>query len=191
MWKILILLFFNLATSQTSENSIHLQELQSAFPYGLLTDDFGILTKEDLKINTCGFEVVPFSEKSTSYPYWQCFEITHSKLDCEGSEYDPEEKERVTVMVISARLNGELHEYLSRRVISLSTCRLFQRAWQKLLKNEKYVCISGPLNFIEKGKQGKRWSWIFDKYKTKKGCDSYFIGDCSLKYQIEHHHCNG
>lgn len=189
MWKIIIILLLYINGANASDNTKHLNELRSAFPYGLLTDDYGILTKEDLEINTCTAPAVPFSPESLAYPYWQCFETKRAKFECEGNKYDPTEKERVTILVISAIRDGELHEYISRRVFSLATCRLFQRDWKKLLKNEHYVCISGSLNQIEKNKSGKTWSWTFDKYKTKKGCDSYFEGDCSLRYQIVHKHC--
>ena len=80
----------------------------SEFPYALLTSDFGILKREDLAINSCFVKPAPFSENSTTYFYWQCFEARQSNLFCEGEGYDKEEQARLAVMVIAGILNGEV-----------------------------------------------------------------------------------
>ncbi len=45
---------------------------------------------------------------------------------------------------------------------------------------EKYICLSGPYEPL-KGYSQKIWS--FEKFKTRKGCASYFAGECDR-------HCN-
>ncbi len=183
MRKVLILIFLGCSVSLADGHQEHLQDLRKEFPYGLLTDDFGILNKQDLKTNTCIAEPAPFSEKDkvSSYPYWQCFEVENSKMICERGKYDSYEKALMSMLVVSGTRDGELHEFISRRPIPLRSCRLYQRDWQKFTKNEKYVCVSGA----DPGKEIKGaktvWVWIFGRYKTKTGCDSYFDGECDGK----------
>ncbi len=162
------------------EKNAHLQELNELFPYALLTDDFGILNKDDLKMNQCLAEPSLFSEGGrTFYPYWQCFEIKDVKMFCEGKKYSAEEKSRMTMLVLSGIRNNELNEFISRRPVKLKLCHLYLHDWVKFTKNEKYVCISGDFINSEITKAGqKKKFWIFDRYKTKKGCDAYFRGTC-------------
>ncbi len=162
------------------EGNAHLQELKELFPYALLTDDFGILNKDDLKINQCIAEPSLFSEStSTSYPYWQCFELKGVRMVCEGKKYSIEEKSRMTMLVLSGTRNGAFNEFISRRPMKLNACHLYLRDWMRFTKNEKHVCISGDFIYSEINKTGpKKMVWIFDRYKTKKGCDAYFRGTC-------------
>ena len=136
------MLFFLL--SQTVHSVVHSeknnrQALLSRYPYGLLTDDYGILNEDDLKVNTCMATPSPFSEKkpNSAYSYWQCFEVKTAKLICEGRKYDPDEKTRVTWLVLSAKLNGASHEYMARRNMPVRSCELYQKEWRKHTRNEK------------------------------------------------------
>jgi hypothetical protein len=182
MWKVLIFfLCFN--NAQALGKATHLQELQSAFPYGLLTDDFGVLTKKDLKENACIAQAQPFSIKSQAYSYWQCFEAKNSRLVCEGNKYDSDEKKRMTLLVLQSKRNGELHDYMTRRPRPVADCRLDLKEWRRLLKNQKYICVSGQINSIDIDQNGGRsWFWILDKYKTKLGWDGVHNGksDCEV-----------
>jgi hypothetical protein len=183
MWKTIILTLLISTSVRAAEESAHLQELKNLFPHALLTDDFGILNKDDLKISQCIAAAVPFSESRTSsYPYWQCFEAKDAKMNCEGKKYSAEDKSRMTMLVISGERNGGLNEFISRRPMKLSMCRLYQKDWKKFTKDEKHICISGDFIEPEIDETGKKkLVWIFDRYKTKKGCDSYFQEACVLK----------
>ncbi len=178
MWKKIIFLVLFFSGVHGFGYSQHLSELKKAFPYGLLTDDFEVLTKEDMNINACVATAEAFSEDSHSYPYWQCFDSGTSQLNCEGRKYDPYEKSRMTLLIVSAKLNGDLHEYLYRRTMPLRECHLFKKEWHRLLMDQKYVCVSGPFNSVRKNKNGRTWSWVFDRYKTKKGWDGSYLGKC-------------
>jgi hypothetical protein len=182
MWKIITFTFLFSINTIASKESTHLQELRELFPYALLTDDFGILNKNDLKINQCIAEPSLFSENNhTFYPYWQCFELKDVKMVCEGKKYSAEEKSQMSMLVISSLRNGELNEFISRRSLKVNTCHLYLHDWLKFTNNEQHVCISGSFINSEIDKTGKKkWVWIFDRYKTKKGCDSYFQGACTL-----------
>lgn len=183
MCKVLMLALLFPVSILAAEVKTHLQELNKLFPYALLTDDFGILNKDDLKINQCIAMPTPFSEgRNSSYPYWQCFETKNTKMLCAGRKYSSEDKSRMTMLSIFGERNGDLNEFISRRPMKLKMCRLYQQDWAKLTKDEKYICISGDQlssTFTTIGR--KERNWIFDRYKTKKGCDSYFQEACILK----------
>lgn len=187
MWKALVLLFLSCQFSLAADHQAHLQELKTEFPYALLTDDFGILNKQDLKINTCIAEPVPFSfdKRASSYPYWQCFEVKNSKMTCERGKFDSYEKAVMSMLVVSGVRDGEMHEFISRRPISLRSCRLYKEDWQKFTKNEEFVCVSGADPGKEIKDEKTAWIWIFGRYKTRKGCDSYFDGECDGKHICE------
>ncbi len=178
MRKAVILFFLGLTISAADTPQTHLQRLKNEFPYGLLTDDFGILNTQDLKTNACIARPAPFSEQdgTSPYPYWQCFEVKNSKMTCERGKYDPHEKVVMSMLIVSGTRDGYLHEFISRRPIPLWSCRLYRRDWLKFIKNERYVCVSGADH--SKEFNGKKTVWIFGRYKTKKGCDSYFDGEC-------------
>lgn len=164
----------------------HLDRLRARYPYGLLGDDFDILNEDDLAINTCGVLVVPFSEKSMAYPYWQCFRIEDTFVSCEVMEYDVDDGSVLALLSFSASRQGEKHEYLTRRAICLSDCESFERNWKRITKNEEHVCLSGPYGGVTEELNGIRnVSWAFDKFKTKKGCTSYFANHCNLSAQIK------
>ena len=50
--------------------------LQQKYPYGLLTDDYGILSEADLLVETRGLEITPYDIKNDMLAFrrWQCFE---------------------------------------------------------------------------------------------------------------------
>lgn len=167
---------------QSINNKIH--------SYALIGSDFGLLTPEDLASNSCSAEPSPFAFQSANgYPYWQCFEIQKAKIFCDGYEYMEEYGNYASLLVISTQKNNILHEYLSRRSIDNGVCKEFVKDWAKLTRNGGYVCISGE--FIDQKPSGNimKTSWIFDKFKTAKGCSSYFKYGCQLKQQIKSRNC--
>ena len=128
MWKALISIICFGCISLPTNASTHLQELMKEFPYGLLTDDYGILSKLDLKINACTAIPEPFpNSRNQAYSYWQCFTVKNSKMDCERGKYDPHEEALMSMLVLSGERNGELHEFISRRPIPLGSCKLYQK----------------------------------------------------------------
>jgi hypothetical protein len=150
-----------------------------------LSEGFGIVSTEDIAINDCQATPVPYSESSNSYQYWQCFEVKQSRLYCDGKGYDEDEKEWLTVMVISGVRDSILNEYITRRAIPLKDCQSFQQDWKRLTANEKHVCVSGSFNKRQNTKRKWVSNWTFDRFKTRKGCESYFEGGCSLKHQLD------
>jgi hypothetical protein len=133
------------------------------YPYGLLTDDFGILSEHDLERNTEGRLPEPFDpSKGGSYAYWQCFPIQQVTLLCDGDWFE-----------IVARDHGIRHKYLPPHIIGNKECvGYYQKNWRRLTRNQSYVCLSGP--YTSFWKKEKKTLWAFEKFKTKKGCFCYF-----------------
>src|ERR1700681_3643600 len=70
----------------------HLRMLQSKYPYGLLGDDYGILTISDLALNACHVKPEPFVPGNfTPYEYWLCFENKLILVACEDCGFLEEE----------------------------------------------------------------------------------------------------
>ena len=83
--------------------------------------------------------------------------------------------------------DGIRHEYYMRRPIDLISAKSIVDYWGRLAKNEKYVCLAGGFSgeeeVIEDNNKLKKYYWVFEKIKTKKGCDSYFVGRCNFTYK--------
>lgn len=167
----------------------HVQQLNAAYPFGLIGDDYGILTEEDLAINTCTVaQSVPFSfDGDTIYPYWKCYSTKDASLHCDDPDYDEDEKSLMVILSLEIRSqNDGSHDYLTRRAIRLESCKYFQNEFNKTTKGESNVCVSGE--FWKKnpiGTGNAEMIWSFDKFKTTKGCVSYFAGNCDLRVQLE------
>ena len=167
-------------------------EIRSKYPYGILTEDYGILSEEDFRINTCIAKPEPFSEtKMSNYPIWQSFEVRDLKIYCEGNTYDPDEGSRMTSLVISmVRNKAGLQEYFIPKPMKIQECKEFIREWDNYTLNEKYICLCGSLPQVDKERGGKKvTSWVFNRFKTKKGCDSYAEGQCDLNYHRAARNC--
>src|SRR5258708_5121377 len=82
----------------------HQARLRAKYPFGLIGDDHGILNTNDLYKNTRVAPPQPLSEKSTAYPYWQCFHLKNMYFECDGT-YDESDKTTWTILAIGAREN--------------------------------------------------------------------------------------
>jgi hypothetical protein len=189
MWKIVVLTTFTmtlLTNAFADSEKSHLEILKAAYPYGLIGDDYGLLTLEDLATNTCGVErLTPFSGvKNMPYPYWQCFPVKDTKLECDNMGYDPVAKKEMGHMEIIAHGNDGFHSYLARNAMDVLVCKRWLRSWINKTRGEEYVCLSGPYGAYTDSRDGqKETGWVFDKFKTAKGCESFFEGKCTLRTQ--------
>lgn len=132
MWKLVVYGFFisNIFASTPKINSKtneHFLKLNKEFPYALLTDDFGILNREDLATNSCMGEPVPFINKNLAFPYWQCFEVQNAKLICENMGPYENSNEQSALMIIKIHSNEKSAEYLNRRGIKMRDCANFRK----------------------------------------------------------------
>ncbi len=163
--------------------------MKEVYPFGLIGDDYGILNEEDLAINTCNVtQSVPFSlDGDTVFPYWRCYSTKDASLRCDDPDYDEDEKSMMVILVLEIRSKKDgSHDYLPRRAIRLESCKYFQERFNKMTQDESHFCVSGE--FWEKHSgdtETAEMIWSFDKFKTKKGCVSYFSDECNLRIQLE------
>lgn len=157
----------------------HSNSLKRAHPFALIGDDYGILNLDDLAINACIAVPQPFAEESIFFPYWQCFETKNVAFECDhGGIQEPGTPiEALMVFVVRSQKKSE---YLAPSLMDLAACNEYKKDWERLTKGEKHVCFSAEL--VDLGKDGEHDAhWIFDKFKTRKGCVSYFEGYCDIR----------
>jgi len=187
MCKKIIVFLCGLTSVAYSASLSHLDELKKESPFGLLTNDYGILNKKDLRLNRCSATPAPFQDPPINFvfAYWQCFEKEKIKMDCERGGYDEQSRIWMAMLVIAARRNEGSHEFISRRPMPLRTCRNYQREWNRITKKQAHVCVSGSEPIKETRDGETVWNWTFGRYKTRLGCDSYFDGDCNASVQCD------
>ena len=169
MTKTLTELFvvFALALSACSSSG---DILRLKYPYSRLTNDYGILTDQDFKVSERNAQPVPFSDDSLAYPYWKCFPTSVIKFSCLDLDTD-DHGAQMSIILIQA----ENDDYGGRHGIPLETCeKEYLSKWRSLVKSEAFVCLAG---FYSNSSHEKH-HWTYDRLKTKKGCVSYFPGDC-------------
>ena len=161
------------------------------YPYSLLTDDYGILSENDLGAFAWGLKPKKFTsaEGTTGpYNYWQCFPREQVMVTLSDTGHSSDElgwKENVAYLEIDVLSNKDIrdneeikHTYEMRANWTITGYQKRFNKWLKLMEGEKYVCLAGHFVDLEKEvHNGKTWityGRIFEKIKTKKGCDSYF-----------------
>jgi hypothetical protein len=186
MRKIMEFIAFGLFISPISfagEGLTHLERLKSRYPYGLIGDDYGLLTKEDLAVNTCNaLKLTPFSgDKNMAYPYWQCFPLKDANMECDSMGYDSTIKKETGYLEINAINGNGVQSYLARDAMDIRDCRKYLLWWKQKTRGEKHVCVSGSYGGFNDVRDGrKEIDWVFDKFKTSKGCESH-RSECRLK----------
>lgn len=157
--------------------------LKKKYSLLLLTDDYGILKESDLAKYQKEMKYEKFSGKHDGLVYWQCFprdkiEITLTDMGYTGEEF--EKTDTISDLLLTAyEKPGVKHIYVMRRAYPISAYHEIFMRWEKLMKAEKYVCLAGEfINHEEKmidGDKIEENSWTYDKMKTKKGSNSYFV----------------
>jgi hypothetical protein len=140
------------------------------YPHTLLTNDYGILKESDLKVYNSSTQV--------GVNTWQCFPTAAVSVNYEDSDYDSDLKLRFAALKITVRLKGNIvHEYELTRGLPVDDCKDKQDLWRRLMRDEKYVCVGGGFvdyeEHVKRGTKQQIYGWIFDRIKTKKGCDAY------------------
>ena len=162
-------------------------DAQEKYPKVLLTQDYGILSQDDLAAYTQSVKPAIFSgELGKDYSYWQCFPRANVTITLRDKGYSSEDignVENYGDLLINVWLNDSVsNEYSMRRPWAINEEEIIFKKWQKLMKNEKYVCLAGSMGRTEKktknSKPHIKYAWIFEKIKTRKGCDSYFTDQC-------------
>jgi hypothetical protein len=145
------------------------------FPHGLLGDDYGILTLNDLELNACYVRPRPFDPDASEYypyEYWRCFKSQNVLLSCDSNGIPDKYEGVLGLIVIKVSVGQEQNEYINSRFWPIKECKGFLKDAATLLKGTEHVCISGSFIKKEKKRAGHSVnSWIFGRMKTKKGCE--------------------
>jgi hypothetical protein len=188
LWLILPALLASSIGNAAHTGKSHLADAKKRYPYNLLGEDFGVLNEQDLASNTCDAIPEPFGKKTFSAtPYWQCFEAKEVSFLCDTDvSDDPHEGARSLIVMKIAGKKGN-HEYLGRHPFDIKSCQRYRRRFKALSRRVAHICVSGAFHQKTTDDMGAQISyWDFDKYKTRRGCDSYFEGGCDLWYQKKH-----
>lgn len=147
----------------------------------LLTPHYGVLNQKDLELYAKNISIQAFNpEHASGIGYWQCFKsknilVSYRSWDDEFSgEYCDME---ITVTVD----DNNIHQYGLRRAWPLEYCQRKKMIWNKIMRNQEYTCLGGIYigknTTYVKDKAINISGWIFDKIKTKIGCNAYFGTD--------------
>ena len=193
MRKILIGILIIFSLSQTllfAQESIshHLTELKSKYPYGLLNDDHGILTINDLALNACHIKPEPFVLGGfTPYEYWLCFESTAIKVICEDQHFANEDG-YIGRVAVDVKDHLIMYHFFESRPWSVRSCRSLARTLKKIMRGTSHACISASyIDKEEKNEQGQMERLgIFHRLKTKKGCEGE---ECRLTEKVRKQDC--
>ena len=162
-------------------------EYMKKYPNGLISDtDYSILNENDLAVETLNVRcLTKFSETDNRCPYprWQCFKTSMLKMDCEDTGFDKDYKEDMGHLIISIKDKNKLHEYFFRHAIPLSSCYAYKEEIENVVIDERYFCIVGE--FIQA--KDNQYNWVYDKLKTKKGCQEWFEGTCDYSSWVRSH----
>ena len=178
---ILFILMF-LSSTQTNE------KLFTRRPhFGLLTPGYEIVTKDDLAYDESTRIMVPYDPNDPIGPLrWQCF--PKGEVDARFDSWRGTDGMgawnkiyKMCSIEIEVHHNGEIHDYVDRRAHQVEFCQDFIQAWKRVTDHEPIVCLNGDgggYDRDEKHGQSKLWTW--EKFKTRKGCYSYFEGECDV-----------
>jgi len=160
--------------------------INSKYPFVLINDDHGILTEAELADESYGQTIASASNPISSI-HWKCYRTDGITINYRVMEYSKEHGEDVADLNINAiDEKGIVNQYGMRRGLGVTYCEETSKVWEKLMKEQEYVCINGHYtsNEIElyNGKKQQVIGWVFNKLKTKNGCNNYFASrDCAGK----------
>jgi hypothetical protein len=169
------------AALQTSKSLYH------QYPTRLLTSSFGIVTADDLAYDDQQMFPEPYdSQKDQNALYWMCVDVhdvtrTHERWRGEDGMGRADVIQPMCTIELRVEQPSGLHMFGDRRAHPAEFCDEFERNWRRLTRNQQIVCLSGesPSNSNDTT-LGKYRSWTWNKFKTHRGCYSYF-GDCNTR----------
>ncbi len=188
-------IIFSASLVALSFDLLAFSSLVERYPQGLLTKDYGILTEKDLVFDVEKWGELPQYDVTKSQPghvRWQCFRTREANYSYSTwRDNDGPNNSMVTLcdFRIWIKSTEPAHHYYGRRAWPVENCRDFHQVWKRLTRGEEYICLSGHPNSLEKANKNEKYrnikGWTWSKSKTKKGCHSYFVGDCDLEMALE------
>jgi hypothetical protein len=185
---ILILPLSQLLIMTTAATSSHVAELKSKFPYGLLSDDYGILTINDLALNACHIKPTPFVPGVIHpYEYWLCFKSKTVSAACEDT-HSSNEDGHIGWVRVKAQDDQLTYDFTKPRPWAIRMCRDFVKSLKNLIRGTSHTCISASYiskeEINEKGQRERLGE--LNRLKTRKGCEG---AECLLTEEIRRDFC--
>ncbi len=181
-------ILFQTSTFVLGSNASHISELKLKYPHGLVGDDFGVLTINDLALNACHIKPKPFVPGAFNpYEYWLCFESKSVVATCEDQDFTNEDG-HVGRVVVDAQDSEFSYHFIESRPWSIRDCRSFAKTLKNLIQGTSYACISASyIDKEQKNEKGKNVRiGIFHRLKTKKGCEGQ---ECKLTEKMKREYC--
>lgn len=180
-----LFLFSAVAQNTASE---HLFELKSKYPYGLLGDDYGVLTIKDLALNACRIKPELFVFGTLNpYEYWLCFDSKTIIAFCEDQNFSNEDG-HIGRVKVKAQDHKGIYQFMAGRPWPIQDCKNFVKTLKHIILGTSHACISAShINKEEKSKSEQtEYIGIFHRLKTKKGCEGE---ECMFTEQIRKKSC--
>jgi hypothetical protein len=184
MWKTLIGILIIVHASASE----HPTELKSKYSFGLLTDDYGVLTTKDLALNACHIKAEPFVPGVTNpFEYWLCFESKTVSSTCDDQSFSNEDG-HVGRVTVKARDHQFSYDFIESRPWPIHDCKSFTKTLKNLVQGTSHTCISA--SYISKEEKNERGHMerigIFNQMKTRKGCEGE---ECVFTEKVRKEYC--
>ncbi len=142
------------------------QVFGTEFKPGILSDNFGIVTPEDIQANAA----IAAPIDGTGHPFltWQCVCVTSIQLRCENVGSFPENGGASATPEFTLRGDSKTFNFYLPHAWSLYRCRQDVSTWRRIVKVGEVACFSG---FYDKDSGTVSG---LQRVKTKRGQWSYF-----------------
>ncbi|MBI3018339.1 MAG: hypothetical protein HYY61_00370 [Deltaproteobacteria bacterium] len=147
--------------------------------YGIITDDYGIVTDEDIRKEAEISEPQPIIEEFSPFMVWQCLRLVHVWMECipTGDEIVPCSPGVSAILKI---YDGEaLYEFITRRPMEIDSCDDMISQWHHLMDGEEVACVSASYDLDLPISDNDPWfrysSWTINRVKSHQGSWSYFV----------------
>jgi hypothetical protein len=155
---------------------------------GLLSDDFGIVTPEDVARDAKWVRLPKVTDPDqiaipTTFPFWRCVRPEKVEMNCVDQE--TEEPAGNPIFAPELTLFDGINEYqlYTRRPWGDDACRETLRGWQNVLANAPVVCFSATIDSIENSPESEAApsrkhpviSGLINRLKSRNHSWSYFL----------------
>jgi hypothetical protein len=146
------------------------------------SEHFGILNEDDINIYAWEMDSGAPLQTAGYGMFWTCYHKSKIKrLYCRSFGPDLSDKNITnSELEFDIQADGVVIKMGQRHAFEYNLCKKMIKEWKDLLKNEEHFCVG-----VEQERshpETKEYRWTYDKFKTKKGCVSYFAGHCEKKY---------
>ncbi|MGE0632176.1 MAG: hypothetical protein AB7O96_07190 [Pseudobdellovibrionaceae bacterium] len=152
--------------------------LQKKYPEGMLTQDFGILSEEDLKHYYNNGDPHRLGERFSNFGYWICAPISQVNFSCDDFGKNEDDGEHYGEAEIKIRADIARYEFGGRHALPIEGCWGRVQDWKKLTRHQSHVCVSGYEAGPKMEEKVPVYGFVYDRIKTKSGCDDWFDQNC-------------